>query len=143
VPAAGGGELTPREPQLRAAGLLILEGYGLTETSPVICVNTPEALRPGSVGRPIPGVEVRIAEDGEILTRGPHVMQGYYNKPEATAEAIDAEGWMHTGDLATIDADGYCNIVGRVKDMGSAAVGLSLLAAGAVWIWVVIERIFG
>lgn len=125
----GGASLEPEVLEFyERIGVPIYLGYGLTETSPVVSVNTPKASRAGSVGRPLAGVRVRIQNDedhsdGEILTAGPHVMKGYYRQPDLTASVIDPDGWFHTGDLGRLDEDGFLYITGRIKDVISLSSG--------------------
>lgn len=129
--AISGGAPLPRELAefFWGAGIEIYEGYGLSETSPILAGNGPGHVRMGSVGSAIPETDLRIAEDGEILARGPQIMHGYYNMPEATAEVIDAEGWFHTGDIGEIDADGFLRITDRKKEIIVNAYGKNVAPA--------------
>lgn len=104
-------------------GVMVYQGYGLTESSPVIASNTPKNNKIGTCGQPFPHVEVKIGPEGELLARGPNVMRGYHNNKEATAEVIDSEGWLHTGDLARIDSEGYITITGRKKELLKTSTG--------------------
>lgn len=114
---SGGAALSPAVARFfLSLGLDLVQGYGLTEASPVVSVNLPGDNEPSSVGRPLPGIEVRLGADEELLVRGPNVMQGYWNHPEATHATIDADGWLHTGDQVQID-DGRIHITGRLKDI--------------------------
>lgn len=109
----------------RQYGVFLLQGYGLTESSPVISGETPDYYKTGTVGQILPGVEVKIAPDGEILSKGPHIMLGYWNNPTATAEAI-VDGWLHTGDLGSVDSEGYLKITGRKKELIVTSAGKNI-----------------
>jgi long-chain acyl-CoA synthetase len=111
-----------------AAGVLVLEGWGMTETSTAATISSPDDFKVGTIGKPFPGCEVRIAEDGEILVKGPNVFQGYHKNPEATAETI-VDGWLHTGDIGEIDSEGFIKITGRKKDIIITAGGKNITPA--------------
>jgi long-chain acyl-CoA synthetase len=113
----------------RGIGLTVYEGYGLTETSAASSVNLQHALKVGTVGQPLPGVSVKIGEDGEVIIKGGHIFRGYWGNPAATAEVLDGEGWFHTGDLGSLDEDGYLSITGRKKELIVTAGGKNVAPA--------------
>lgn len=123
-----GGAALPRElgEFFEAVGITIIEGYGLTETSPVLTVNRLDDYRFGTVGKAIPGVEIKIAEDGEVLAKGPNIMLGYYNDPSSTKEVIDQEGWFHTGDIGMFDTEGHLMITDRKKHLFVSSGGKNI-----------------
>jgi long-chain acyl-CoA synthetase len=122
--SSGGGPLAKELAEFFwSIGIEVYQGYGLTETSPVVSTNTPKANKVGTVGRPIPNVQVRTADDGEILVKGPCVMQGYYKKPEETRQTISEDGWLRSGDIGKIDGDGYLIITDRKKELLKTAAG--------------------
>ncbi|NGN63669.1 long-chain fatty acid--CoA ligase [Streptomyces sp. A7024] len=124
---SGGAPIAPQTLDfLRACGIPLYEGYGMTESAGIISLSHPDACRHGAVGKPIPGCEVRIAEDGEILARGPMIFSGYHANEAATAEALDPDGWLHTGDLGSLDEDGYLRVTGRKKDIVITSAGKNL-----------------
>jgi long-chain acyl-CoA synthetase len=127
---SGGAPLNPRLGHFfRGVGVTVLEGYGLTETSPAAAANLPDQIRIGTVGRPLPGVTMRIADDGEILIKGDLVFRGYWNNPEETAEALSSDGWFRSGDLGELDDSGFVRITGRKKEILVTAAGTHVVPA--------------
>ncbi len=125
--ASGGAALSKEMGEFfESVGIQIIEGYGMTESSPVISVNRLDDYKFGTVGKPIPDVHVRIADDGEILVQGPNVMKGYWNNPKATGEAIDHEGWLHTGDIGHFDDDGFLTVTDRKKHLFVSSGGKNI-----------------
>ncbi len=115
---SGGARLAPNIARVFIGlGIEILQGYGLTESSPVLTVNTPARNKPSSIGLPLRGAELRLGKNDELLARGPFIMLGYWNNPGATAEAINPAGWLETGDIASISEDGFVSITGRIKEI--------------------------